>query len=90
MSGDLANLTFSYIIQGLAVIIVLYEIWKKVKEIKDKSDEAHEWDMRVKKVVESVEKKEKLGTEVQTTVLGPQNWVTELTFLLSWFWRLDI
>ena len=37
-----------------------------------------------------VEKKEKLGTEVQTTVLGPQNWVTELTFLLSWFWRLDI
>lgn len=63
MSGDIANLTFSYILQGLAVLIVLYEIYKKVKEIKDRSDEAHEWDMRVKKVVESVEKKEKLWDE---------------------------
>lgn len=70
MPGDIANLTFSYILQGLAVLIILYEIYKKVKEIKDKSDEAHEWDMRVKKVVESVEKKEKLWDEGLSDIDG--------------------
>ena len=70
MPGDLVNLTFGYLIQGLAVLIIIYEVYKKIKEIKDKSDESHEWELRVKKVVESVEKKEKLWDEGLSDIDG--------------------
>lgn len=56
---DYVNLTFSYFLQGIAVFIILFEIYKKIKEVKKESDEEHEWKMRVKKAVETVEKKEK-------------------------------
>lgn len=56
---DYVNLTFSYFLQGIAVLIILFEIYKKIKEVKKESDEEHEWKMRVKKAVETVEKKEK-------------------------------
>lgn len=59
MSGDLINLTFSYILQGIAVLIIIFEVYKKIKEVKKESDEEHEWKMRVKKAVETVEHKEK-------------------------------
>lgn len=58
MPGDIANLTFSYILQGIAVLIIIYEVYKKIKEVKKESDAEHEWEMRVKKAVETVEKKE--------------------------------
>ena len=56
---DYVNLTFSYFLQGIAVLIIIFEIYKKVKEVKKESDEDHEWKMRVKKAVETVETKEK-------------------------------
>ena len=59
MPGDILNLTFSYILQGVAVLIILFECYKKIKEVKKTSDEEHEWEMRVKKAVETVENKEK-------------------------------
>lgn len=60
---DYVNLTFSYFLQGIAVLIILFEIYKKVKEVKKESDAEHEWQMRVKKVVVAVEAKEKLWDE---------------------------
>ena len=60
---DYVNLTFSYFLQGIAVLIIIFEIYKKVKEVKKESDEEHEWKMRVKKAVEAVETKEKLWDE---------------------------
>ena len=58
MPGDLLNLTFSYILQGVAVLIIIYEVYKKIKEVKKTSDEDALWQQRIKKVVETVEKKE--------------------------------
>ena len=58
MPGELANFTFSYVLQFIAVLFIIYEIYKLFKGIKKESDDDHEWKMRVKKVVETVEKKE--------------------------------
>lgn len=60
---DYVNLTFSYFLQAIAVLIIIFEIYKKVKEVKKESDEEHEWKMRVKKAVEAIETKEKLWDE---------------------------
>lgn len=68
MPGDLVNLTFSYILHGIAVLIIIYEVYKKIKEVKKASDDEHEWEMRVKKVVETVEKKEKEWDEALSEV----------------------
>ncbi len=63
MPEDIVNLTFSYILQGIAVLIIIYEVYKKIKEVKKESDAEHEWRMRVKKAVEAMEAKEKLWDE---------------------------
>lgn len=63
MPTELVNLTFSYILQGIAVLIIIYEVYKKIKEVKKESDAEHEWKMRVKKAVEAMEAKEKLWDE---------------------------
>lgn len=60
---DYVNLTFSYFLQAIAVFIIIFEIYKKVKEVKKESDAEHEWQMRVKKAVEAMEAKEKLWDE---------------------------
>ena len=60
---DYVNMTFAYFLQGIAVLIIIFEIYKKIKEVKKESDEEHEWKMRVKKVVEAMEAKEKLWDE---------------------------
>ena len=70
MPSDLANLTFAYFLQGIAVLIIIFEIYKKVKEVKKESDAEHEWQMRVKKVVEAVETKEKLWDEGLSDIDG--------------------
>ena len=57
---DYANLSFAYFLQGIAVLIIIFEIYKKVKDVKKESDDEHEWKMRVKKAVEAMEAKEKL------------------------------
>jgi len=59
MPNDIVSLSFSYILQGIAVLIILFEVYKKIKEVKKTSDEEHDWEMRVKKAVETVETKEK-------------------------------
>lgn len=57
---DVADLTFRYIMEGLAVIIIGAEIFKKLKEVKSASDADHErkqgWDMAAK-VIKDKEKK---------------------------------
>lgn len=63
MQGDIASLTFQYIIQAICVLIIIYEIYSKIKAIKKESDDEHEWKMRVKKAVEAIEAKEKLWDE---------------------------
>lgn len=59
MPGDIADLTFRYFLEGIAVLIILFEFYKKIKEMRKESKEVNEWEMRVKKAVETVEKKEK-------------------------------
>ena len=59
MPGDLANFSFNYILQFIAVLFIIYEIYKLFKGIKKESDDEHDWKMRVKKAVETVENKEK-------------------------------
>ena len=62
MPGDLewlANQGFGIILQAVAVFIILFELYKKVKEVRKESKEANEWELRVKKAVETVESKEK-------------------------------
>ena len=63
MMPDYVNLTFAYFLQGIAVLIIIFEIYKKIKDVKKESDEEHEWKMRVKKAVEAMEAKEKLWDE---------------------------
>ena len=67
---DYVNLTFSYFLQGIAVLIILFEIYKKIKEVKKESDEEYEWKLRVKKAVEAVETKEKLWDEGLSDIDG--------------------
>lgn len=68
MPGDLANLTFQYIVNAICVFIIVYEVYKKIKEVKKASDEEHDWEMRIKKAVETVEKKEKEWDEALSGV----------------------
>ena len=56
---DLANITFAYIMQGLAVIIVLYEAYKKIMEIKKTNDEGHDRQMKWDHAASVLEEKEK-------------------------------
>jgi len=56
---DVANIAFQHIIQAICVFIIVYEVYSKIKKIKKESDEEHEWQMRIKYTVETVEKKEK-------------------------------
>lgn len=63
MPTELVNLTFGYILQGVAVLIIIYEVYKKIKEVKKESDAEHEWKMRVKNAVIAIEAKEKLWDE---------------------------
>lgn len=68
MPGDIGSLTFQYVIQAICVFIIIYEIYSKFKAIKKESDDEHEWQMRIKKVVETVEKKETEWDEALTGV----------------------
>lgn len=57
---DITDLTFGYILQGVAVLIIIAEVYKKIKEIKTASDADHErkqgWD-NAAKVIKEKEKK---------------------------------
>lgn len=57
---DLMNLTFTYIVQALAVTIVVYEVFKKIMEIKTKSDEDHDRRQSWDKAAKVIEEKEHL------------------------------
>lgn len=59
MPTDLASISFQYVINAICVLVIIYEVYKKIKEIRKESNEQHEWEMRVKNAVETVEKKEK-------------------------------
>ena len=63
MTEELVNFTFANVLQFIAVLFILYEIYKLFKGIKKESDAEHEWQMRVKNAVEAVESKEKLWDE---------------------------
>lgn len=56
---DIADLTFSHILQGLAVLIIVAEVYKKIKEVKNASDADHErkqgWDYAAR-IIKSKEK----------------------------------
>lgn len=53
---NLMDLSFSYVIQAVAVLIVIYEVWKKIVEVKTSSDKDHErkqgWDYAAKVIKE--------------------------------------
>lgn len=68
---DIADLTFGYIVQGIAVLIIIAEIYKKIKEVKSASDADHErkqgWD-NAAKVIKEKEKEWDSGlSDVENT-----------------------
>ena len=60
LSMDILNVTFAYVIQAMAVIIILWEAGKKIMEIKERSDMDHDRKQRWDKTAEIVEAKEKV------------------------------
>ena len=60
LSMEILNVTFGYVIQAIAVIIILWEAGKKIMEIKEKSDLDHDRKQRWDKAADIVEKKEKV------------------------------
>lgn len=60
---DLLNVTFAYVIQAIAVVIILWEAGKKIMEIKERSDMDHDRKQRWDKAADIVEKKEKVWDE---------------------------
>lgn len=60
---DLLNVTFAYVIQTLAVVIIIWEAGKKIMEIKERSDKDHDRKQRWDKTAEIVENKEKVWDE---------------------------
>ena len=56
---DITDLTFGYILQGVAVLIIIAEVYKKIKEVKNASDADHErkqgWDY-ASRIIKSKEK----------------------------------
>ena len=71
MPGDLewlATQGFGIILQAVAVFIILVELYKKVKDVRKETKEANEWELRVKKAVETVESKEKEWDEALSGV----------------------
>ena len=68
MYAEIVNIAFSHLMEALAILIIVYEVYKKLKEIKKTSDEGHDWEMRIKKAVETVEKKEAEWDEALTQV----------------------
>lgn len=57
---NLLNVTFAYVVQAIAVVIILWEAGKKIMEIKEKSDLDHDRKQRWDKAADIVEKKEKV------------------------------
>lgn len=60
---ELTNLTFAYIMQALAVIIILYEAYKKIMEIKKTSDEGHDRQQKWDNAADVLKEKEKKWDE---------------------------
>ena len=60
---NLLNVTFAYVVQAIAVVIILWEAGKKIMEIKEKSDLDHDRKQRWDKAADIVEKKEKVWDE---------------------------
>ena len=60
---DYASLTFDIVIKALAVLIIIYEVFKKIMEIKRDSDKDHErkqgWDYAAKVIKEKEDKWDK-------------------------------
>ena len=56
---DLADLTFGYILQGLATLIIIAEVYKKIKEVKNASDADHERKQSWDKAAKVIDEKEK-------------------------------
>lgn len=57
---DIINVTFAYVVQAIAVVIILWEAGKKIMEIKERSDLDHDRKQRWDKAADIVEKKEKV------------------------------
>lgn len=63
LSMEIVNITFAYVVQALAVIIIIWEAGKKIMEIKERSDMDHDRKQRWDKAADIVEKKEKVWDE---------------------------
>ena len=61
--SDISQLTFSYIFQALAVIIILWEAGKKIWEIKKASDEDHDKRKEMEYAAKIIKEKEKKWDE---------------------------
>ena len=76
-ASDIVELTFSHLMQTLAVVIILWEVWKKVKEIKTESDAEHKrresWD----KAAKVIEEKEAVWDDAVADIKGERKFIVD-------------
>lgn len=76
LSGyDILDLTFRHIFEAFAVLIVLWEIFKKLKEIKKTSDDEHakreQWD----KAANTIKEKEEVWDNAVADIKGEREFM---------------
>lgn len=75
--SEILDLSFSYILQALAVLIVIWEIWKKIKEMKKESDDEYarkeSWD----KAAQAIKEKEKIWDEAVADIHGERKFIVD-------------
>ena len=76
-SYDLMNVTFAHVLQAIALVIIVWEAWKKIKEIKKESDADHKrkesWDHAAK----VIEEKEKVWDDAVSDIRGERKLIVE-------------
>ena len=74
---DIMEVTFAHAMQALALIIVVWEVWKKLKEMKTESDAEHRRKESWDKAAKAIEEKEKIWDDAVADIRGERKFVID-------------
>ena len=74
---DIMDVTFAHFMQALALVIVVYEVWKKLRDIKKESDEDHKRKESWDKAAKVIEEKEKVWDDAVADIRGERKFIIE-------------
>lgn len=78
LSGfDLMDITFNHFMQALAILIILWEVWKKLKEMKKESDAEHERKESWDKAAKVIQEKEKIWDDAVADIHGERKFIVD-------------